>query len=373
MDMPAAVPLSLYVHYPWCLSKCPYCDFNSHEVRASDDRDAYFTRLKADIRQQAEFAQGRALTSVYIGGGTPSLMQPAEVASLLAEIDRHLGCPAEITLEANPGTFEKDRFTGFHAAGVTRLSIGAQSFQDSKLRSLGRVHDAGEVVRAADMAMQLFAHVNIDLMYGLPGQSVDEALDDLQRAIAAGVSHVSWYQLTLEPRTQFYRYPPRLPDEAHLLSMETAGLELLAQAGFKRYEISAFARCGHLCRHNINYWQFGDYLGVGAGAHGKLTTPRGPLRSEYCRQPRLYTGSGDDRYRVAPIAEESLPVEFMMNALRLIDGVEESLFERHTGLGLSHIAGTLDALRERGLLRPSHLGLTGRGLRFLDSVVAEFV
>ena len=366
-------PLSLYLHYPWCLSKCPYCDFNSHQVRDSDDRDAYLKRLRADIRQNAHLAQGRKLQSVYFGGGTPSLMQPSEVAALIEEVDRQFGLPDEITLETNPGTFEKQKFQEFRSAGVTRLSIGVQSFQDDKLVSLGRVHDSKQALQAVNSALQLFDRVNIDLMYGLPHQSIEDALSDLHRAIATGVGHLSWYQLTIEPRTVFSRRPPTLPKEAATLSMERAGLEALKQAGFERYEISAFSCEGQSCRHNLNYWQFGDYIGVGAGAHGKLTTADGPVRTEYARQPRLYVDRGDDRHRVSTIAEDCLPVEFMMNALRLTEGVEEALFEAHTGLELSRIDKVIERLRNLGLMQTTHLGLTEHGLTLLDSLVAEFL
>ena len=366
-------PLSLYLHYPWCLAKCPYCDFNSHQVKESDDRQAYLRQLREDLRQSAALAQDRKLESLYIGGGTPSLMQPSEVVALLEEIDRQFGVPDEITLESNPGTFEAEKFEGFRSAGVTRLSIGVQSFQDDKLVALGRVHDANEALHAATNALQIFERVNIDLMYGLPGQSIADALFDLERAIGTGVEHISWYQLTIEPRTVFYRRPPVLPKETATLSIEEAGLEALKQAGFERYEISAFARRGESCIHNLNYWRFGDYLGVGAGAHGKLTTSSGPIRTEFARQPRLYLAGRDDRHRVSPIAQESLPVEFMMNALRLIEGVEESLFEARTGIEFSRIAERVEQLRNLGFLQPSRLGLTERGLTLLDSVVAEFL
>ncbi len=367
------VPLSLYLHYPWCVAKCPYCDFNSHEAKESDDRDAYLARLTEDLRASASLGGGRKLESVYLGGGTPSLMQVSEVAALLEEIDRQFGLPAEITLETNPGTFEAEKFRGFRSAGVTRLSIGVQSFQDDKLGALGRIHDTNEALRAATNAVQIFNHVNLDLMYGLPGQSIEDALSDLERAIGTGAGHISWYQLTIEPRTVFHRRRPILPKESETLSMESAGLEALERARLERYEISAFARRGEACRHNLNYWQFGDYLGVGAGAHGKLTTPDGPLRTQFARQPRLYLAGNGDRHRVSPIAEESLPVEFMMNALRLIQGVEASLFEMHTGLEDSRIAEKLTHLRDLGLMREAHLGLTKRGLTLLDSVVAEFL
>lgn len=366
-------PLSLYLHYPWCLAKCPYCDFNSHQARDSDDRGAYLRQLLEDLRECRRLVEGRKLESLYFGGGTPSLMQPSEVGALLEEIDRLFGLPDEITLESNPGTFEVGRFKGFRAAGVTRLSIGAQSFQNDKLVSLGRVHDANEALHAATEGRRIFDQVNIDLMYGLPDQTLDDALFDLARAIATGVEHISWYQLTIEPRTMFHRRPPVLPKEREALSIEQAGCESLQQAGFARYEISAFARRGQACRHNLNYWKFGDFLGVGAGAHGKLTTSGGALRTEFVRQPRLYSAGRENRQRVSPISEESLPVEFMMNALRLIAGVEESLFKARTGIALSEIAVTVRRLRDQGLMQRTNLGLTERGLTLLDSVVGEFL
>ena len=367
-------PLSLYLHYPWCIAKCPYCDFNSHERKAKDDSDAYVRRLISDIEQRAEPDGYRTLTSVYFGGGTPSLMQPRQVESVLAAVDRAFGLPDEMTLEANPGTFERDKFKAFRSAGITRLSLGVQSFQDDKLRALGRVHDADEAARALVSASSLFDRVNVDLMYGLPEQTVEDALFDLDRAVRLGARHLSWYQLTIEPRTVFHRRPPPLlPVESEALEMEQAGLDSLQAAGFRRYEISAFAKEGAACRHNLNYWQFGDYLGIGAGAHGKLTSAGGQVRTSFARQPRLYVGEAPERYSEAPIAEESLPVEFMMNALRLIDGVQTALFQARTGLALARIEKTLDELRTRGLMRADRLGLTPLGLRLLDSVVAEFL
>jgi len=367
------LPLSLYVHYPWCIAKCPYCDFNSHEHKANVDSAAYVHQLVADIRESEASAHGRSLTSVYFGGGTPSLMSPKEVAMVLAAVEDTYGLPDEITLESNPGTFERDKFEAFRAAGVTRLSIGVQSFQDDKLCALGRVHNGNEAVHAVSSAVEIFHRVNVDLMYGLPAQTVEDALFDLDQACSLGAAHLSWYQLTIEPRTVFHRRPPLLPVEAEALEMEAAGLDRLDATGFRRYEISAFARDDQACRHNLNYWQFGDYLGVGAGAHGKLTNANSAIRTSFARQPRRYCRDAADRFSATPVAEESLPVEFMMNALRLIDGVDEALFEGRTGMPLERIQKTLDELRATGLMRPDRLCLTGKGLRFLDSAVAAFL
>ncbi len=366
-------PLSLYLHYPWCIAKCPYCDFNSHERKTNVDTAAYLRQLVADIRESKALAGGRPLASVYFGGGTPSLMSAREVTEVLAAVEETHGLPDEITLESNPGSFEQDKFEAFRAAGITRLSIGVQSFQDDKLRSLGRVHGGDEALRAASSAVEMFDRVNVDLMYGLPAQTAEDALSDLETACSLGVGHLSWYQLTIEPRTVFHRRPPLLPVEAEALEMEAAGLEKLDAAGFRRYEISAFAKDDQTCQHNLNYWQFGDYLGVGAGAHGKLTSGNNAIRTSFARQPRRFSGEVPDRFNEAPIAEESLPVEFMMNALRLIDGVDEELFEARTGIPLIRIQETLGELRAAGLMRSDRLGLTAKGLRFLDSVVGEFL
>lgn len=371
---PGPPPLALYVHYPWCLSKCPYCDFNSHQVKQGDDQAAYQDRLVQDLGRLSRRSQGRPLTSVYFGGGTPSLMRPREVERLLQEIDRGFGLPDEITLETNPGTFELEKFRDFQSLGITRLSIGVQSFQDDKLGALGRVHNAREARNAVSDALRIFERVNLDLMYALPGQSLEDACSDLSRAITEGVGHISWYQLTIEPRTVFYRRPPPLlPVEDDAIAMEEAGLDLLQQADYGRYEISAFARQDQVCQHNINYWRFGDYMGVGAGAHGKLTGRRGPVRTQVARQPRRYVLPDIDHFSEQPIAEQSLAVEFMMNALRLTEGVDESLFEARTGQPLARIQPQLDKLRALGLMRQDRLGLTASGLRLLDSVVAEFL
>lgn len=366
------LPVSLYLHYPWCIAKCPYCDFNSHERKAKDDTQTYVKQLISDVRSSAERIAG-PLTSIYFGGGTPSLMQPSEVQRVLAAVADSFELPDEVTLESNPGTFERDKFRAFRDAGITRLSVGVQSFQSSKLRALGRVHDADEARRAVASACEIFDHVNVDLMYGLPGQSIDDALFDLESAVGMGVGHLSWYQLTIEPSTVFYRRPPVLPIECDALAMESAGLERLDAAGLRRYEISAFAKDGERCRHNLNYWQFGDYLGIGAGAHGKLSSAGRILRTSFARQPRRYVGGESDRYREEAVPDESLAVEFMMNALRLIDGVDEMLFETRTGVPLSRIAETLDALRNQGFMHRERLCLSARGAPLLDSVIAEFL
>ena len=366
-------PLSLYLHYPWCIAKCPYCDFNSHQVKQGDDQQAYLARLIEDLGKASRFAAGRPLTSVYLGGGTPSLLQGSELERLLGEVDKCFGLPEEVTLETNPGTFELEKFKDFRAAGVNRLSIGVQSFQDDKLAALGRVHDSREALNAVASALGLFDRVNLDLMYGLPGQSLEDAQSDLRRAIGMGVGHISWYQLTIEPRTLFHRRPPKLPSENQAIFMEAAGLQLLEEADYRRYEVSAFARKGEECAHNLNYWEFGDYIGTGAGAHGKLTMREGLFRTRQVRQPRLYAFPRPDQVSVEPITEDSLAVEFMMNALRLVEGVSESSFEERTGLPLSRISAQLGRLRALGLMRWNRLGLTESGLKVLDSVVAEFL
>lgn len=366
-------PVGLYLHYPWCIAKCPYCDFNSHQVKSGDDHEAYIARLIEDLGRARGLAAGRALASVYLGGGTPSLMRASEVERLLIEVDKWFGLPDEVTLETNPGTFELEKFKDFRSAGVTRLSIGVQSFQDEKLASLGRVHGAGEASSAVSGALKIFDCVNLDIMYGLPGQTLEDARSDLQLAIKEGVGHISWYQLTIEPRTVFHRRPPQLPTEDEAVSIDEAGLEILRESGYQRYEISAFAKRGHACAHNLNYWKFGDYIGIGAGAHGKLTMREGPIRTQQVRQPRLYMNPEPERLSMEPIAEESRAVEFMMNALRLIEGVPEPLFEERTRMPLSTVSPILDRLRSFGLMREDRLGLTAKGLGLLDSVVAEFL
>lgn len=373
-------PLSLYVHFPWCVEKCPYCDFNSHPVRKPPDQSAYVDALLADLDADLPLVAGRPVQTIFMGGGTPSLFEPEQVARLLAGVAARipLADDVEITLEANPGTLDAGRFAAYREAGVNRLSIGVQSLSADKLKALGRIHGPGEAVAAATAAREAgFASFNLDLMFGLPDQSVAQALEDLEQALALAPPHLSWYQLTLEPNTAFAHQPPPLPDDDRLWDMQEAGQALLAKAGLQQYEISAYARPGHRCRHNLNYWSFGDYLGIGAGAHGKLTLADGRiLRRWKSRHPQAYLDA-DGGQRVSGerwLTEEDLPVEFMMNVLRLNEGVATALYEARTGLPLSAIEPLLARARERGLLQAdqARLAPTELGRRFLNDLLAIF-
>ena len=372
-------PLSLYIHIPWCVRKCPYCDFNSHQAPLQLPETEYVNALLGEFDRRCDALHDREIGSVFFGGGTPSLFSPDAIGSVIDQLDRRLRWAAdvEITLEANPGTVDRQRFAGFRTAGVNRLSIGVQSFDDALLRALGRIHGGSEALTAIEAAHSAgFSRVNVDLMYGLPGQSTAQALADLRAAIACGIGHLSWYELTIEPNTAFYNAPPALPQEDHLAAMEAEGRSLLAAAGYERYEISAYARPAQACRHNLNYWQFGDYLGLGAGAHSKLTDPAtGRIcRTWNTRVPADYLGSA--RHQPAgrrELAAAELPVEFMMNALRLTHGVAAGCFEARTGLALNALQPALSQLRERGLLAAGdRLCTTTQGSRFLDSVLACF-
>ncbi|MGE0080436.1 MAG: radical SAM family heme chaperone HemW [Thiohalomonadaceae bacterium] len=364
-------PLSLYVHVPWCVRKCPYCDFNSHEAGDGIPEAAYVDALIADLEQELPAVWGRPVISVFIGGGTPSLLSGETVERLLGAVRARLKLlpDAEITLEANPGTVEQGRFRDYRAAGVNRLSIGVQSFADDMLARIGRIHGGDEAVRAAEAAHAAgFDNFNLDLMFGLPGQDVDGALADLRQAIALGPTHLSWYQLTLELNTAFHYAPPVLPDDDLRYDMQVRGQALLAEAGFVNYEVSAYAREGFRCRHNLNYWQFGDYLGVGAGAHQKLTLPH-PARIERTakrRHPRDYLASAAGKERIAShaaLTREDAAFEFVMNALRLNEGFATHLFEERTGRPLNIIEKPLREAEARGLLswdvqavQPTELG-----------------
>ena len=373
-------PLSLYVHTPWCVRKCPYCDFNSHESRGELPEDAYLDALRRDLAHDLPLVQGRKLRSIFIGGGTPSLMSPQFMAALLAEIEREIGFEAdiEITMEANPGTFEQDKFRAFRRAGINRLSMGIQSFQNRHLKALGRIHDRASALTAAASARAAgFDNFNLDLMHGLPDQTPAEALADLQLAIELAPAHISWYQLTIEPNTQFYKRPPQLPDEDNLDSIQQQGLAALAAAGYRQYEVSAFCRPGKQSRHNTNYWQFGDYLGIGAGAHGKITRPGNGdiLRTAKTRLPDDYLArDGDFLAAHHSIDPSELPLEFMMNALRLVEGSTVADFQARTGLSWQSVAETWADLQRRQLVTPTAetIAATPLGFRFLDSVLAQF-
>jgi putative oxygen-independent coproporphyrinogen III oxidase len=375
-------PLALYVHLPWCVRKCPYCDFNSRPLTGGLPERAYVDALLADLAGETRVPEGRPLVSIFLGGGTPSLFSPEAVARLLAGVrERLVLAPAcEITLEANPGAADAARFRDYRGAGVNRLSIGVQSFDDGCLRRIGRIHDAREAERAVAAAADAgFANVNVDLMYGLPGQTGAGALADLRRALALDATHISHYQLTLEPGTAFHRHPPRLPGEDVAWRMQTQCQALLRETGFEHYEVSAYARRGRRCRHNLNYWRFGDYLGIGAGAHGKRTDAAGRIwRTEKHRDPRRYlgaTGAGDFVAARRAVAAEEAAFEFMLNALRLVEGFEPAGFERRTGLGLDSVAELLTQARGRGLIERNHrrIRATPLGRRFLDDLVALFL
>jgi len=379
LTAPGLPPLSLYIHIPWCLQKCPYCDFNSHAVSGNLPESEYVSALLADLEQDLEYVQGRALTSIFIGGGTPSLFSPASLATLLTETEKRLpfASDIEITLEANPGTFEVEKFREFRDAGINRLSVGIQSFDDGQLTTLGRVHSAREAHFALDQIRATgFDNFNLDLMFGLPDQTLDRAMTDLDAALTYAPPHLSWYQLTIEPNTVFYSRPPQLPEDDNIAEIQEAGINKLAQAGLKRYEVSAYSQTGRQARHNRNYWEFGDYLGIGAGAHGKVTIAGSGemLRTRKSKLPSIYLRA-DEKFTAEqhPIPQEDLALEFMMNVLRLTDGCDESLFTARTGLPLASITQTLAALRRKGLLKPDRLATSDKGLLFLNDVLGEFL
>jgi putative oxygen-independent coproporphyrinogen III oxidase len=373
-------PLSLYVHIPWCLRKCPYCDFNSHEKRGELPEREYVDALIADLELSIPSVWGRRIQTIFIGGGTPSLFTPEAIDRLVTAIRTRLPVhpEAEITMEANPGTFEVERFRGYVAAGVNRISIGVQSFDDVKLAALGRVHGADEARRALATALELFGTVNVDLMYALPGQSLDEALADVREAIASGAPHVSAYHLTLEPNTHFHRYPPQLPDDDAAADMQEAIEGLLAGAGYGHYETSAFAKEGHRAKHNLNYWAFGDYLGIGAGAHGKISWRDRIARESRIRKPQGYINAalaGSAIHEATDVAAAELPFEFMLNALRLVEGFPVALFAERTGLPITTIERELDAAQSAGLIERDHHWIrpTEKGQRFLNDLLEPFL
>jgi oxygen-independent coproporphyrinogen-3 oxidase len=372
----ALPPLALYVHIPWCVRKCPYCDFNSHERADALPEHEYVARLMLDLEGLLPKVWGRRLVSVFIGGGTPSLFSPGAIDTLLAGVRARLTLDprAEITLEANPGTVEAARFRGFRDAGVNRISIGVQSFDERMLGALGRIHGADEARRAIDAALAAFDNVNIDLMYGLPDQTLEEARADIEEAARSGVPHVSAYQLTIEPNTVFFSRPPQLPAHDECADMQLLAEEILARGGYEHYETSAFARPLHRCQHNLNYWEFGDYLGIGAGAHGKISFPDRITRHERIKQPREYLHA-EATIAERPVEISDLPFEFMLNALRLVDGFAPALFEERTGLPLLSIEKPLKRAEEAGLLERdwSRIRPTARGQRFLNELLALFL
>lgn len=376
----ALPPLSLYVHVPWCLRKCPYCDFNSHEARGAIPEAQYVAALLRDLELALPGIWGRRVATIFIGGGTPSLLSAQAIEHLLSGIRARLAVTpgAEITLEANPGTFERARFRDYRSAGVTRLSIGVQSFSPRALEALGRVHDAAEARSAAEAALQLFDEVNLDLMHGLPGQDLAAARQDVEAALALAPPHLSFYQLTLEPNTLFHRRPPKLPDEDMTAAIEDLVDERLAAAGYEHYETSAHARPGHACRHNLNYWEFGDYLGIGAGAHSKLSFPDRIVREVRWKQPAQYlrqVEEGEPLMESAPVTRDAVGFEFMLNALRLRAGVPAALFAERTGFDIALVRHELAEALRRGLVEPDPTIIrpTALGRRFLNDLQALFL
>ncbi len=381
LQLGAPPPLGLYIHLPWCLRKCPYCDFNSHEAASGGHPEAaYLDALRADLEAALPLVWGRSVQSIFIGGGTPSLFSPEGIERLLSDVRALMplapGC--EVTLEANPGTFERERFRAFRHAGVTRLSIGVQSFDDDKLRALGRVHNRGQALAAAEEAAQAFDTFNLDLMYALPGQTLAEAAEDLRTALALQPPHLSVYHLTIEPNTLFAVHPPTVPDDDLASDMLDQIVDMTGAQGLSRYEVSAFARPGHRCTHNLNYWQFGDYLGIGAGAHTKLSFPHRVVRQVRWREPAMYMQkalAGQAVSNDEEVGRKALPFEFMLNALRLKDGFDLGLFRDRTGLPLSSIEAALAQSEQRGLLVRDweRAAPTPRGFDFLSDLQGLFL
>ena len=387
LQLTALPPLSLYIHLPWCLRKCPYCDFNSHELHVRDQAPGgglpeqhYIDALVADLESALPLVWGRTAHSIFIGGGTPSLFSPQAIETLLSAVRARLRLEAdcEITLEANPGTFEKDRFRAFRAAGVTRLSVGVQSFNDAHLKTLGRVHDRAQALAAVQEAAEAFDTFNLDIMYALPGQTMEELDQDLDTALALKPPHISIYHLTIEPNTYFAKFPPVVPEDDTAYAMLDRITELTGQAGMQRYEISAYAQPGHGCFHNTNYWQFGDYLGIGAGAHTKLSFAHRVVRQVRWREPRMYMEkalAGQAVTQDEEVKRAELPFEYMLNALRLREGFTLQDFMARTGLPLSSIAAGLAEAESKGLIT-QHLGRvvpTERGFDFLSDLQALFL
>jgi putative oxygen-independent coproporphyrinogen III oxidase len=378
--------IALYVHMPWCVRKCPYCDFNSHQLKSAQPDSAYIDALLRDFDFELSRIAQRRIDSVFFGGGTPSLFQPEEFSRLLTELRRRIAFAddAEITLEANPGTIERGRFSGYAQAGINRVSLGAQSFSAAALQRLGRIHSVDDTHRAVDeLRAARLDNFNLDLMYALPDQTLEEALFDVSTACALRPSHISYYQLTLEPGTVFHSRPPPLPDDDAAWQIQSAGQQLLSAAGYRQYEVSAYAQPGAECRHNLNYWLFGDYVGLGAGAHGKISfaQPRRILRTVKPKQPREYqeqirrasdiAGIGE----CTPVAEADLPFEFMLNALRLNAGFAAREYENRTGLPMANLQQQLSAAEQRGLMAATPAGWrpTELGMRFLNDLQGSFL
>ena len=373
---PATIPLSLYVHLPWCVRKCPYCDFNSHELRGTLDEAAYIDALVRDLAHDVAHVRGREVQTIFFGGGTPSLFAPESIARLLNQVRDIVGIApdAEITLEANPGTVDVARFRGYRAAGVNRLSIGIQSFDPDKLAALGRIHGRDEALGAAAAARAAgFENFNLDLMYGLPGQTVAHAIADLETALVQAPTHLSVYQLTLEPNTAFHAHPPQLPDDETQWAMQQALQARLRTHGYDQYEVSAYARPGYQCRHNRNYWEFGDYLGIGAGAHAKISRADDIIRLHKPRHPRAYLTAAGDATAIESrtLTDDEHVFEFMLNAMRLTNGFTRSLFAERTGLAPERLDAALTGAQARGLVErcDDRIAPTPLGRRFLNDLL----
>ena len=374
-------PLSLYIHIPWCVRKCPYCDFNSHATEGGQTipEANYIKALLADLSSELAAVNGRVLHSIFIGGGTPSLMSAAGIGEILRFVKSNISCEKnmEVTLEANPGTFEQAKFAGFLEQGVNRLSIGVQSFDDACLQSLGRIHSAGQAKLAISKAQSLgFNRINLDLMHGLPGQTLEKGLADLQQALEFDTDHLSWYQLTIEPNTEFHSRPPNLPDEDILVDIQDQGQALIKEAGLKQYEISAYSKQGSQAQHNLNYWHFGDYIGAGAGAHGKVSSWNdGTLvieRKVKLRQPKAYMAAIYPLASSHCVAPEELKLEFFMNVLRLQKGVTTTSYLATTGQSLAQVETAIASARQAGLMMPDRLQASPLGWRFLNDLLSYF-
>ncbi|MBC3880273.1 oxygen-independent coproporphyrinogen III oxidase-like protein [Undibacterium sp. LX40W] len=380
LHLGALPPLSLYIHFPWCVRKCPYCDFNSHEVKQSFDEAEYLRALRLDLEHALPMIWGRKIYSVFIGGGTPSLMSAAGLDQLLSDVRTllPLDSAAEITMEANPGTFEAEKFRSYRESGINRLSIGIQSFNSQHLHALGRIHNGDEAKRAIDIARNNFDNFNLDLMFALPNQTLAESKHDLEMALSFEPTHLSLYHLTLEPNTYFAKYPPTVPDEDLSAEMQEQIQAKMGEYGYHHYEVSAFAKPGKESRHNLNYWNFGDYLGIGAGAHSKLSFPHRIIRQLRHKQPKAFVESafkGNAVQESFEIGRDELPFEFMLNALRLNDGFESKLFFERTGLLLNSIEKTLSAAEKRALIEVDHLTIkpSPLGRRFLNDLQQMFL
>jgi len=384
MTLTALPPLALYIHFPWCEKKCPYCDFNSHQVKdgvQGFDEERYIKALITDLETELPRIWGRQVHSIFIGGGTPSLLSPTGMNDLLSAIRARVNLEpgAEITMEANPGSVEADKFTAFAKSGINRVSLGIQSFQDEQLKALGRIHNGEEAKQAIAIAVENFKSVNIDLMYGLPNQSLAAAKADIEIALSFKTPHLSLYNLTLEPNTYFANFPPKLPSEDEIDAIFEQNLELLTAAGYKRYEVSAYAKKDQECKHNLNYWRFGDYIGIGAGAHGKISFPDKVTRQVRERHPETYMqameSKGNALIESREVSAKDLPFEFMLNTLRLTDGVETKTFSERTGLPLHVISKGLEEASKKGLLddNPIALKATALGLRYLNNLQEMFL